>query len=114
MNANDTLRHHFCTEGYYRYLCGMVLTDGAKALADNFKCYWLLDVVCSYQSKMQKACDGFQVWKLKKNTDGTFTVTGEDGNKNTLVTQHFEYSDFSADEATLWVEDNVILLPSEH
>lgn len=28
--------------------------------------------------------------------------------------QNVEYTDFPAEEATLWVEGNVILLPSEH
>ena len=38
----------------------------------------------------------------------------EDGNKNVLYTQEIHYTDFPLDEITIWVEGNIVLLPSEH
>ena len=37
------------TENYYRHMGGLLLTDGVKFLADNADCYWLLDIIASYQ-----------------------------------------------------------------
>ena len=112
MNANDTLRHHNCSDDFFRYNFGVLITEGAKALADNFHCYWFLDVVASYQPKLQK--EEFQVWNLKKLEDDSAIVTCTDGNNRVLAKQHVDYTDLKATTATVWVEGNVILLPSEH
>ena len=37
MNANDQLREYNCTENYYQYINGLLITDGAKALAIMFE-----------------------------------------------------------------------------
>ena len=90
----------------------MVFTDGIKALADNYEAYWLLDIVVSYQPELKG--EEFQVWKLMKYDDGSALVECTNGNGKKLKAQVVPYTDFKADEATVWVEGNVILLPSEH
>lgn len=112
MNANDSLRQYTCTDNYYRHFHGILFTDGVKALCDLFKCYWLLDIVVSYQPQLKEA--DFQVWTITKRPDGTALVTCTDGNDGVLRAQEIEFTDFPADEATLWVEFGVVLLPSEH
>lgn len=112
MNANDSLSHHNGTESYYKYLMGYLLTDGVKELATQFQCYWFLDVVVSHQPDLED--EEFQVWTLKKNVDNSADVVCTDGNNKVLKSQHILMTDFTADEATVWVEGNVILLPSEH
>lgn len=112
MNANDQLREHTCTDNYYRHQFGMLYTDGILALCEKFECYWLLDLVCSYQKGLRN--EEFQVWTLKKNEDETATVTCTDGNDGILRTQKIAWTDFKADVATVWVEGEVVLLPSEH
>lgn len=114
MNANDTLKQHNCTDNYYGYTSGMVITDGAKALADDYEAYWLLDVISSYQDTQPFRSQDFQVWELKKLPGDTPVVTCKDGNGKLLVRQDIEYTNFKATTATLWVEGKVILLPSEH
>src|SRR5882724_6337738 len=37
------------TDQWHRYLGGLLLTDGVKWLADSAECFWLLDVIASYQ-----------------------------------------------------------------
>ena len=112
MNANDSLSHFNCTEHYYNYNLGFLLTDGTKELATQFECYWLFDIIVSYRMKLHK--ENFQVWSLKKHANNTAMVICTDGNDKTLIEQYISFTDFKADEATVWVEDNIILLPSEH
>jgi len=111
-NANDSLREYICTDFYHKHAFGILYTDGARALAENFECYWFLDIIVSYQHELKG--NDFQVWKLRKNEDGPVTASCTDGNDGVLKAQEIPYTDFKADEATLWVELGVILLPSEH
>ena len=55
------------TTRYYRDFTGLLFTDGVKYLADNAKCYWLLDLVGSYQSRLRNM--RFQVWRLQVRDD---------------------------------------------
>ena len=112
INANDTLREHNCSDNFYKYNFGLVITDGVKALAETYSCWWLIDIIASYQPQLRK--EEFQVWKLEKYDGDKATVTCEDGNDHILRTQKIPYTDFSADIATVWVEFGTALLPSEH
>lgn len=113
MNANDTLSHYTGTDYYYKFHNGLMLTDGAKALADAFQCYWFLDIIASYYQILRK--EEFQVWTLeRKVNESSAVVLCTDGNNKTLIKQDIEYTDFKAESAMVWVEFNVILLPSEH
>jgi hypothetical protein len=111
MNANDTIETYGGTESYHRYLLGLVITDGVKELADRFQCYWFLDIVASYQAELKG--EEFQSWKLKRDGDGAI-VTCDDVYGKILKRQDITYTDFSADEATVWVVDKVMLLPNEY
>ncbi len=111
INANDSLKHHICSEAYFKYNFGLVITEGCKALADKFSCYWFLDIIASYQPQLKT--EEFQVWTLKR-TGTKAVVTCTDGNDNILKTQRISFTDFEADEATVWIEFGTALLPSEH
>ena len=112
MKANDELRQYRSTDNYYRHPLRMLFTDGVKALCDKFECYWFLDVVCSYQPGLKG--EDFQVWSLNVNEDCSAKVICTDGNGQTLKTQNIMFTDFRAKFAEIWIEGNVILLPSEH
>lgn len=112
MNANDTLRHYTCADAYYKYSFGLIITDGVKELAERFECFWFLDIIASYQSQLRN--EEFQVWTLKKNIDGSAVVKCTDGNERQLKSQKMPFTDFKADEATVWVEFGTALLPSQH
>jgi len=119
------------TESYHRWSLlfpRMVLTDGAKFVADNggrHGAYWLADAIASWQPKALKneRLRGIQFWKLK--------VTEKDGRKRAVltcradssekpaITQRIEYTDFDLPEIDLWVgpvdeKHFVLMLPSEY
>jgi len=104
------------TEEYHRFspLSKLVMTDGVKALCEMCKCYWLMDIIASYQGpKLEKATDGFQVWSLAKIGDKA-TVVCSDGNGNKVVRQQIPYTDFPLSAIKLYCTNSVILLPSEY
>ena len=111
MNANDQLREHTSSENYYRYGV-LLLTDGTRSLAETFSCFWFLDIIASYQPQLKD--EEFQVWTLGKNEDSSAIVLCTDGNNRILASQNILWTDFEADVATVWVEFDVALLPSEH
>jgi len=101
-----------------------VFTQTVGKIREMADCFWLIDVIASYQSKLMQ--QPFQVWKFACNTELKLgTVTCEDGNGNEIVRQEIEYTDFPLDEITLWAElggygseDNwtpamVLMIPSE-
>ena len=108
------------TEGYHRFsiLCrNLVLTDGAKYLAEKAGAYWLMDVIGSVQGKSEIKKLSLQVVKMKvKDSKGVITI--ENGNGKVLYTQEV-HTDFPLDEITLYVGDldetnKVVLLTSEY
>lgn len=111
-NANDELKGFTGTEHYYGHTSNMIYTDGIKALCERFNCYWLIDIICSYQPQLRM--EPFQAWSLGVNENHSAIVICTDGNDNILRTQDIPFTDFEAREATIWVECLTILLPSEH
>lgn len=110
------LRQFTGTTQWYQSYPGLLLTDGAKWLADSADCYWLYDIIWSIKPILDK--DWFAVAKFATiGSAGIFVL--EDGNDNVLYTQHIEYTDFPLPQVTLFVADGgpggekVIMLPSE-
>ena len=112
MNANDQLKEYTSTDSYYKYNFGLLITDGAKALADKFECYWFLDIIASYQGEFKQ--HEFQVWSLGRNEDCSAIVIFTDGNNTIIVSQNIPWTDFKPTVATVFVENGSALLPSEH
>lgn len=107
----NNLKQFTGTECYYKYFEDIVFTDGVKYLAESCGTFWFLDIISSYQSKLQN--EHFQVWKLtvKKNKG---RVICENGNGKQLIIQNIEFTDFLLPKITVWKVDNVILLPNEY
>lgn len=107
------------TEGYHRFSIlfpKTVLTDGVLQLCKDAECFWLMDIIGSYQHKLLPKED-FQVWTLTvKDKEGVVVAT--DGNDNELVRQELEYTSFPLDNLKLFVHYNgelqVVMLPSEY
>ena len=98
----------------------LLMTDGAKYLADTAKAYWLMDAIASYQIYPKVSTEPFQVWKLVVNDGRKATFTCTDGNFIHLSKMEIEYTDFPLPEITLYAEQSdylggrVIMLPTEY
>jgi hypothetical protein len=110
--------HQFTgSEHWYRYGLNrkVLITDGAKYVAETAGAYWLLDEIAIIQPFDQRvSAEAFQLWKLVVRADQKATLTCEGGNGNVVFTKEIEYTDFPLDEITLYFINNVIHLPSEY
>lgn len=114
ISANDFYDNFMGTESYYSYIGKLLLTDGVITIARKESCFWFLDCIASYQYSEKFQKEEFQVWKIERIEENRFNLSATDGNDNVLATQDIEFSDFFFNEFTIWKEDNVLLLPSEH
>lgn len=112
------------TTQYYRWLGGLVLTDGAHFLARNGAA-WLIDVLASVQSLAALRAEERQFWTLSVDLEKqTGVVVCTDGGKGfqperELYRQDIEYTDFPLTEIKLFAFRDaglgrVVLLPSEY
>ena len=100
--------HKFSSFAHYP-----VVTDGVIAVAEAAECFWLLDIIGSYQ--YDKRLDpAFQVWKLEVNHDENSAVVRGFNDVELIITQEIEFTNFPLEEFKLFLMDGVILLPSEH
>lgn len=124
------------TNEWHKNIFGLVYTDGIKFLADTCGAYWLIDLVESYQPKLQNA--PFQIWRvvapgtelegytsphdrwLVEAWSDTPGFKGEEGLSPSccLVVQEIEYSDFPRELCEgsgfqFYVENGVALLKGE-
>lgn len=109
----EETKQFYGTEQYHKFnvLSHLVITDGVKYIAEKYKVFWLLDLIASYQKKLQK--ERMQVWTLKVEDDKGIAIC-TDGNNNQLIKQKIPFTDCEAEEFTIWVMNNIILLPSEY
>jgi hypothetical protein len=130
-DKQDQLIQFTGTEGYIRWsplFPRMVLTDGAKFVADNggtSGAYWLMDAIASHQPKALKneRLREIQFWNLtvtEKNGRKSAVLTCRaDSGEKPAITQRIEYTDFDLPEIDLWVgpmdeKHFVIMLPGEY
>lgn len=117
-DIESQLAQCYGTESYTRHPFGMLLTDGVVIMRDLCSAYWLVDAVASYQHEMQKdeVLSSFQVWHLEVDREkgsAVLTCTADSG-LSPVVRQVIEYTDFPLKSIDIWVEGEVMLLPSEH
>ena len=110
------LRQFIGTDSYYRISPNAVLTDGTKYLADAAGAYWLMDAVASYLPQFSGR-EEFIVAKLNVAGNKADLVL-DNGNGQTLDTQHIQYTDFPLQSFQLyacWGGDYwVLMLTSEY
>lgn len=106
---------------------GLVCTDGILYLARNASCFWLIDIISSYQPKCKadKSLRDIQFWTIKKGDGNAATVICDRDEGDTAFIQKLDYADFPFDELgnefKIWVEAGecggkpvmVCMLPSE-
>jgi hypothetical protein len=122
MLTESDLAHFTGTTQWYRHalMRTMLYTEGVQFLAEKGEAYWLLDKVATHQLEPRIRREPFQSWKLtlhdydpKSRSHGA-TLTADDGNGKVLHAEVITFTDFPLERIELWVEGDVILLPSEH
>ena len=108
------------TEHYYRIMPTVLMTDGAKFVADNGEAYWLMTAIASYLPDFTNT-ESFIVANLTVTRTATACsalLKLDDGNDNVLVEQHIAYTDFELDEIKFYAcytgDTWVIMLPREY
>ena len=95
------------TEQWHKHMADksfcLLLTDGMKYLADNGKCYWLMDVVASYQKDLLKKGHRFQLWRIEVEDQKAVVTCKQDSNEPNLVRQEIEYTDFPLSQYEFYV-----------
>ena len=104
------------TQTYTRITRRHLLTDGARYLADQAECYWLMDAIGSHLDEIGTQ-DWFVLvrWELQGSTA---TLIYEDGNGNEHARQAIPYTDFPLEQIRLYAcwdtEHWIIMLPAEY
>lgn len=110
------INHSNCSEAYHKFssIPGFpVATDGVIALANAAECYWLLDVIGSYQTNKQLD-PSFQVWTLEVNLAEESGLAKGYNDTELIIAQEIPFTDFPLEKVSLYLIDGVILLPSEY
>ena len=120
------------TENYHRLsplFSNVVLTDGAKYVADNGGgggAYWLLEAIASHipsAARKHPMCADIQFWTLTVKPDKSAVLTCvPDSGMKPVVTQRIPYTDFDLSSIKFYAQQQsvsgrmywVILLPSEY
>lgn len=121
-NLLCNLRQFTGTERYHRFSLlwrNVLLTDGAKYLADNAECFWLFDIIASAQCKDAVKREEFQVWEIVKMSPSSANVRCEDGNGKQVYGQGIPYTDFPLDCLKLYAVRDcegtlIVMLTSEY
>ena len=94
------------------------ITDGVKMMAEMCEAFWLVADILACQHTQKAKREAFQTWTLTLNTkdkSADALLVGEDGNRRLLAQLEIPYTDFPLPEGiTLFLEDGILLLPSEH
>lgn len=124
------LQHCTGTTQYFKHSFGkLCYTDGIQYLAKNAECYWLVDAIASYQHQLVKkeTLKEFQVWLLSVGNDHEFIKPAnnnqailtcwEDTPKagdEPVIRQDIPFTDFPLPEIKLYVQELILMLPSEN
>jgi len=102
------------TTSYYKSSFGrLLLTDGAHYLRERLDCYWLIDIVESYQPQLKDK--RFQVWSIDVKPDNSAIVEmKEDTGLEPIVRQEIGWTDFKLKQYEFFCIDGVVLLKSEY
>ena len=101
---------------YYRITNKHILTEGAKYLAQEAECFWMMDAIASHLNEIGTV-DWFVLVRMTVK-NGCATMYYEDGNGNEHARQQIPFTDFPFEEIKLcacWDGEHwVIMLPSEY
>lgn len=122
MNAEELqqqLQHFTGTEHYYRLNRVAVLTDGTKFLAEEGRCFWLMEAIASHLPAVPTD-EYFCVALLTKGKDNVayLEIVNDVPTTRYYATQVIDFTDFPLPEVKLYCsraeEFWVLMLTSEY
>lgn len=90
-------------------------TEGVHFLAERTRCYWLIDLIAILQLRAWKDAwlRQFQLWELFVSDGRGVLVCSRDSN-DVAFRKRIETTDFPIPYVHFYVDDGVLMLPSEH
>ena len=73
----------------------------------------IVDQIIELQKNAQVFNEDFQVWKIIKIDEITFSMELQDGNLNTILLHYFQSATIKIFELTVWLENSTLYFPSE-
>ena len=112
----SNLRQFTGTEKYYRYsnlFPDFLLTDGTKYLCEAAECYWLMDLIASWQTEPQvknhPKLQQIQFWTLEVDLEKQKGVVRCDWDTGKpVIDQAIPYTDFPWQSQRIWVQPHSI------
>lgn len=114
MSLQTDLAQFTGTEHYYEHWTKkLVCTDGVQYMAEKYQAHWLVDAIASFQPIKGEGLDEFQLWALTVKGSRAIIRCRADSDEPAIIKQSIHYTDFP-ESITLYVENGVLLLQSEH
>jgi len=113
IGLEDELAQFTRSGKHHEHFKGFHYTEGIKYLADRLRCYWLVDLVGSYQSQLPNT--PFQLWRLQAEWNQSAVLTmAEDAEKPAILSHEIRYTDFRLREFSFYCVDRVMMLKGEY
>ena len=75
--------------------------------------FTIVDQIIQLQKNPQVFNENFQVGKIAKIDEITFSIELQDGNLNTILLHYFQSASIEIFELTVWLENSTLYFPSE-
>lgn len=75
--------------------------------------FTIVDQIIELQKNPQVFNEDFQVWKITKIDEITFSIELQDGNLNIILLDYFQSASIEIFELTVWLENSTLYFPSE-
>lgn len=106
------------SEVYYQNPFGIRYTEGVQYMAEHGGAYWLIDAIASWQRnpkvRNDRMLQEIQFWKLTVHEDRSATLICERDQGDVAIEQQIPFTDFPLAEVKLYLQEGVLLLPSEY
>ena len=107
----NSLSQFIGTSRYYKYYLNTVLTDGTRYLAEQLRCFWLLDDIAIFSKSYQ----GHDLLVCQYDDDKKLLTISD--NEQIIAKNSYDYTSFSivpTSPIEIYFCHNVLYLPSEH
>lgn len=103
------------TEFYWHSSQTLRYTEGVKYLAERARLHWFIDLIASWQSRVLRDpwLAEFQLWELHVKDNRASAVCLRDS-EDEAFRQNLGYTDSAVHYVRFYLQDHVLMLPSEH